>query len=148
VDRVISDFTAGAVEQMVLAAAEDHDLVLVEGQGSITHPAYSGVTCGILHGAMPDALVLCHVAGREVIHGYEDTPLLPPTRLVDLYEDLAAPVRETTVAAGVLNTSDLEDDDAAREALAAYADAAGAPASDPIRFDADDALDGVLEALS
>jgi uncharacterized NAD-dependent epimerase/dehydratase family protein len=148
VDRVVSDFTAGAVEEMVLAAAEDHDLVIVEGQGSITHPAYSAVTCGILHGAMPDALVLCHVAGREAIHGYEDTAILPPGRLVDLYEGLAAPVHEGSVVAGVLNTSGLDDDDEAREALAAYADAAGVPASDPIRFDAEDALDGVLEAFS
>ena len=141
VDRVVSDFTAGAVEDLILRAAEDHDLLVVEGQGSITHPAYSAVTCGILHGAMADRLVLCHAAGREAVHGYESFPLLEPGGYVDLYESVAAPVRETAVVAGALNTSSLADDAAAREALDAYSEAVGAPATDPVRFDAAEVLD-------
>ena len=141
IDRVVSDFVAGAVEDLILAAAESHDLLVVEGQGSITHPAYSAVTCGILHGAMADRLVLCHAAGREAIHGYESFPLLEPDHYADLYESLAAPVRETAVVAGALNTSSLADDDAAREAVDAYAEALGVPATDPVRFAATEVLD-------
>ncbi|PSQ16968.1 DUF1611 domain-containing protein [Halobacteriales archaeon QS_8_69_26] len=138
VDRVVSDFTAGAVERMVLDAAEEHDYLVVEGQGAIVHPAYSAVTLGILHGAMPDSLVLCHAAGREAVHGYEEFPLPDPGEYVDLYESVAAPVRETTVAAGALNTSGIDDGEAAREAVAAFGDAIDAPAADPVRFGADE----------
>ena len=144
VDRVVSDFAAGAVERMILDAAPDHDVLFVEGQGTIVHPAYSGVTCSLLHGAMPDSLVLTHSAGRETIHGYESFSLPPIESYVDLYEDLAAPVAPATVAAGTLDTRSIDGDDAAREAVASYADVIGAPATDPVRFDADDILDTLL----
>jgi uncharacterized NAD-dependent epimerase/dehydratase family protein len=143
VDRVVSDFTAGAVEEMLLEIGDDHDLLVVEGQGSITHPAYSAVTCGILHGAMADALVLCHVAGREAIHGYVDFPIPPIPAYVALYESLADPVRGAEVVAGCLNTADLPDDETAGAALADYAEQIGGPATDPVRFDAGEVVDAV-----
>jgi len=142
VDRVISDFTAGAVERMVEERA-DHDYLFVEGQGSITHPAYSGVTLSILHGAMPDALVLCHEAGRENIRKYESFPIPHPAEYVDLYESLATPLHETEVVAGALNTRFVEADADARDAVADYADAIDAPATDPVRFDPDEVLDAL-----
>ena len=145
VDRVISDFAAGAVEEMVLERGEA-DLVLVEGQGSIVHPAYSGVTTSILHGSMPDALILCHTAGLEAIHQYEDTPVPHPSTYVDLYESLAAPVHESTIVGGALATYDIDDEAVARDEVAAYADAIGAPATDPVRFGTDELLDAVLDA--
>ncbi|RQG91651.1 DUF1611 domain-containing protein [Natrarchaeobius halalkaliphilus] len=147
VDRVVSDFTAGAVEEMILEAGTDHDYLFVEGQGSIVHPAYSGVTCGILHGAMADRLVLCHDAGREAIHGYESFSLPPLSRYIDLYEDLAAPVSESRVVAGALNTSGLEDS-VAREAVNEYEAAIDAPATDVIRFGTDGVLETLLESGS
>ncbi|WP_129113018.1 DUF1611 domain-containing protein [Halegenticoccus tardaugens] len=140
IDRVVSDFTAGAVEEMIVEKGNDHDVLFVEGQGSIVHPAYSAVTCGILHGSMPDELVLCHEAGREAIHGYEDTAIPPLSTYVDIYEGLAAPVHEAEVVAGALNTSNVDDDETAREAVAAYADELGAPAADPVRFGTDELL--------
>ena len=144
VDRVIADFAAGAVERMILDAAEDHDVLFVEGQGTIIHPAYSGVTCSLLHGAMPDALVMTHSAGREAIHGYEEFAIPPVETYVDLYTDLADHVAPTEVAAGALDTRAFEDDDAAREAVEAYASSLDAPATDPVRFDADEILDALL----
>ncbi|GGJ02548.1 hypothetical protein GCM10008995_10390 [Halobellus salinus] len=144
VDRVVSDFTAGAVEAMISEASDDHDVLFVEGQGSIVHPAYSAVTCGILHGAMPDAMVLCHEAGREVVHGYESFDLPPVPEYVDRYEQLAAPVHDSEVVAGAVNTSGIDADGEARAAADDYADAIGAPATDPIRFGADAILDPIL----
>ena len=146
VDRVVSDFTAGAVEESILEAGRDHDLLFVEGQGSIVHPAYSAVTCGILHGAMPDALVLCHEAGRERVHGYESFDLPPIPEYVDLYERLAAPVSGSAVVAGALNPDGIDADAEARSAVDSYADDIGAPAIDPIRFGPGAILDAVLGA--
>ncbi len=159
VDRTVSDFTAGAAERLVRAGAGERsrdrpgadplpppaepDLLVVEGQGSIAHPAYSAVTCGILHGAAPDALVLCHRAGRERVHGYEDTPLPSPTEYADLYESMADPVHAADVVAGALNTAGLADDEA-RRAVETYAAAIDAPAVDPVRDDAGDLLEAVL----
>ncbi|NHN41427.1 DUF1611 domain-containing protein [Halorubellus sp. JP-L1] len=145
VDRVVSDFTAGAVEDMILEVGDDHDVLFVEGQGSIAHPAYSAVTCGILHGAQPDSLVLCHAAGRDRVHGYEEYALPDPETYVDLYESLAAPVHEASVVAGALNTVNVDGDGDARGAVADYETALDAPAGDLVRF-ADD-RERVLEAV-
>ncbi len=144
IDRVISDFTAGAVEEMIVEKGDEHDVLFVEGQGSIVHPAYSAVTCGILHGAMADRLVLCHEEGKEVIHGYESFSLPSIPTYVDLYEDLARPVHEAEVVAGMLNTRYVDEDAAAHEAVEAYAEAAGVPATDPVRFGAEEVLEAVL----
>ncbi|SER70826.1 DUF1611 domain-containing protein [Natrinema salaciae] len=143
IDRVVSDFTAGAVEEMILEKGDDHDYLFVEGQGSIVHPAYSPVSLGILHGSMADTLVLCHEAGREAIHGYESFSLPSIPTYVDLYESVAAPVAATDVVAGALNTAGLEDDADARDAVDDYADALGAPATDVLRF----GTDALLEEL-
>jgi uncharacterized NAD-dependent epimerase/dehydratase family protein len=146
VDRVVSDFAAGAVERMVLSEA-DRDLLIVEGQGALIHPAYSGVTTSILHGAMPDALVLCHAAGREAIHGYEDTRLPDAGTYVDRYESLAAPVHETAVVAGALATHGIGDESRARAAVEEFRTAIGVPATDPVRFDPGVILDAVVDAV-
>jgi uncharacterized NAD-dependent epimerase/dehydratase family protein len=143
IDRVVSDFTAGAVEEMILEVGDRYDYLFVEGQGSIVHPAYSAVTTGILHGAMPDRLVLCHEAGREAVHGYESFALPRLPECVSLYENLAEPVHEAEVVAGALNTSHL-DDAAAEAAVAEYADGIDAPATDPVRQGADEILEAVL----
>ena len=135
IDRTISDFTNGAVERMLKARADDHDYLVVEGQGSVIHPAYSAVTCGIVHGAMPDHMVLCHEADREAVHGYESFPLPNPGHIAELYVELAESVAPTELLGGALNTSGL-DETAAEAALDEYEAAIGAPAVDPVRQDA------------
>jgi uncharacterized NAD-dependent epimerase/dehydratase family protein len=140
VDRVVSDFAAGAVERMVLEAGADHDYVFVEGQASLVHPGYSGVTASIVHGAMPDQLVLCHEHGRDSVHGY-DQPLPPVATFVDRYEEFAEPVADAEVVGGMLNTRSVEGDAAAREAIADFADVIDAPADDPVRFGPDSVLE-------
>src|SRR5437667_9103819 len=113
VDAVVADFVAGAAEQLVLQGAVDADVVLVEGQGSLIHPGYSGVTLGLLHGTCPDALILCHQATRVYIgdyHGREPWVRIPPlAELVEIYERAAAPVRPTKVIGICLNTFDMSE---------------------------------------
>lgn len=132
IDRTISDFTNGATERLIRERADEYDYLFVEGQGSIVHPAYSAVTCGILHGAQPDHLVLCHEAGRERIHGYESFPIMDPAAIAELYLNLAEPVAPTSLLGGSLNTYGLTPDEAERE-IESYGSALDAPAVDPVR---------------
>jgi uncharacterized NAD-dependent epimerase/dehydratase family protein len=147
VDHVISDYVAGAAERLVNEGSERADLLFVEGQGALFHPAYSGVTLGLLHGSAPDVLVLVHKAGATALRNYPDLPLPPLAELVSAYESVARPVRPARVAAVALNTSTL-DDDAARAAVADAAAATGLPADDVVRFGSGRVLDAVLSALA
>jgi uncharacterized NAD-dependent epimerase/dehydratase family protein len=131
VDRVISDFVTGAAEQLVLNASPQSEVLLVEGQGSIFHPAYAPVTLGLLYGSAPDALILCHRPYTTHIDGYSNRiPSLPD--LVKAHEDLLAYVKPARVVAIVLDTSALD----AASALRVIDDAqheTGLPADDPVR---------------
>ena len=135
VDRVISDFTAGAVERMLVEQADDHDILVVEGQGSITHPAYSGVTCSLLHGSMPDQLILCHEPGRDVVHGYESFELLSLEDARDLYVDLAETLAPTEFVGVALNTRHLDGAEATAAIDAVESDLDVA-CTDPVRHGA------------
>ena len=130
VDRTICDFTSGAVEELVLAGGEA-DVLFVEGQGAINHPAFAAVTLGLLYGAAPDALVLVHLVGREHIEGF-GTPLLPLDRLIEIYEALCAAVKPARVAGIALNTHGLADA-ASRLAIARTAAETGLPCDDVVR---------------
>jgi len=149
VDAVVADFIAGAAEQLVLQAATDNDIVLVEGQGSLIHPGYSGVTLGLLHGSCPDALILCHQVTRDYIgdyHGREPWVKIPSyAELIDIHERAAQPVHPTKVIGLSLNTYDM-DENAAREAVAKAAEETGLPATDPVRFDSDVLVDAIIGA--
>jgi uncharacterized NAD-dependent epimerase/dehydratase family protein len=143
VDHVISDFIAGAAARLVEEGARRAPLLFVEGQGALGHPAYSGVTLGLLHGCRPDLLVLCHRAGATDIDDYPGVPLRPLPELVETYEAVAGWVRPARVAAVALNTRGL-DDDAARAAIEAAAHETGLPAADPVRFGAEPLLEALL----
>jgi D-glutamate N-acetyltransferase len=146
VDAVVSDFLAGAAERLVVEGARRGDLLFVEGQGSIVHPQFSGVTLGLYHGAAPHALVLVHRAGDTEIEGVAGHPIPPLPELVDLYERLALPVRPARVAAIALNTGRL-DEQAALQAVSRVAEETGLPTHDPVRFGPDPLLEAVLAGL-
>jgi uncharacterized NAD-dependent epimerase/dehydratase family protein len=146
VDAVVSDFLAGAGERLVVEGAARGDLLFVEGQGSIIHPQFSGVTLGLYHGSAPHVLVLVHRAGDTELEGVPGHPIIPLPELVELYERLALPVRPARVAAVALNTAGL-DEEGARTAIAATEEETGLPTDDPVRFGPDRLLDAVLAAL-
>ena len=146
VDAVVADFLAGAAERLVVEGATRGNLLWVEGQGALEHPAYSGVTLGLIHGSAPHAYVLCHQAGATEIEGYPGHPISSLPELVELHERSSLPVRPATVACLALNTREL-DDARAREAIAHAEHETGLPADDPVRFGAERLLDAVLSAL-
>ena len=148
VDAAVADFIAGAAERLVVEGhGRGGELLWVEGQGSLLHPVYSGVTLGLYHGSVPHLLVLCHESGRDEIEGAAGGPHpIPPLReLVELHERLALPARPARVAAIALNTRRLGDDEA-RQAIAAAEAETGLPASDPVRFGPGSTVDAVLAA--
>ncbi|HSH21192.1 MAG TPA: DUF1611 domain-containing protein [Candidatus Caenarcaniphilales bacterium] len=148
VDRVISDFVQGTVEWLVEQGERMGDWVIVEGQGSIDHPAYSSVTLGIIHGARPHAMVLVHEPGREFHDGWQSagSRTKPLADLVRLHEEVAGLVAPSTVAAIALNTSRLAEGEARRLLAQATAET-GLVADDPVRFGADRLLDALRAAL-
>ena len=145
IDAVVSDFLAGAAERLVVeGAARGGELLWVEGQGSLVHPAYSGVTMGLMHGAAPHAFVLVHKARATHTEGYPDHPLTSLPELIELHERASLPLRRAKVVAVALHTGALGEDDARTE-IAEVAEETGLPVDDPVRFGADTLLDAVLE---
>ncbi len=133
VDRVIADFAPGATEQLVLYAAhEGADLIVVEGQGAINHPAYAPVTLALMTGAAPDALILVCDPQRTHIEGY-DTPVLNYRTLIRLHEELLAPIKPAQVVGIALNTRSLTEERARAEIERARAETL-LPADDVVRF--------------
>lgn len=142
VDAVVADFIAGATERIVLEAAEDAEIVMVEGQGSLIHPGYSGVTLGLLHGSLPHALVMCAQPSREHINNNPWVKIPPLPELIRLHDAVTTPLRHAPVIAVSLNTYDLSER-AARAAIARASDETGLPATDPVRFGPEPIVDAI-----
>jgi uncharacterized NAD-dependent epimerase/dehydratase family protein len=142
-DAVVADFEAGAAELLSPANAPDHWDV-IEGQGSLFHPAYAGVSLGLLHGSQPDAIVLCHDPSRTAVLGYPDYPLPDLQEAIDLTLQLGARTNPAIRCAGVsLNTSRLSAADAAKE-ITRVRKRLKLPAADPLR--GGPAFDELVEA--
>jgi uncharacterized NAD-dependent epimerase/dehydratase family protein len=138
VDRLISDFAQGTVEWMVEEGERRGDWVIVEGQGSLDHPAYSSVTLALIHGATPQAMVLVHKAGQTE-HDFDHLPdasfpIADLRPFIDLHERVAGLVAPSKVVAIALNTWSIPDEDAARAEIARVAAETGLPTDDPVRF--------------
>ncbi|MGH8251183.1 MAG: DUF1611 domain-containing protein [Steroidobacteraceae bacterium] len=131
-DAVVADFEAGAAEQLSPDAAADHWDV-IEGQGSLFHPAYAAVSLGLLHGSQPDVIVLCHQPGREVVLGHEDYALPSLEEAMDLNLRLGRRTNPAIRCGGVsLNTSQLSEAQA-RQLLKEEATRLQLPVADPMR---------------
>jgi uncharacterized NAD-dependent epimerase/dehydratase family protein len=143
VDAVVADFIAGAAEAVTIQGAKDHDIVLVEGQGSILHPGYSGVSLGLLHGSLPHALIACHHSTRRTFRHNDWLPIPPIDEVIRLHEALVHPLRPAKTIAVSLNTVELSDDEARAE-VKRIGDLTGLPTTDPVRFDPSPLIDAVL----
>jgi uncharacterized NAD-dependent epimerase/dehydratase family protein len=144
-DAVVSDFVAGAAESISPAAAPEHWDV-VEGQGSLFHPSYAGVTLGLVHGSQPDALVLCHDPTRNHIRDWPHIAIPPLDVVVQRYLQAAQLTNADARLAGVsLNTSAL-DTEARERALSTTARELGVPCFDPMKTSPAAIVDHLLSA--
>lgn len=143
VDAVVADFMSGAIEELAPAAADDH-WDLIEGQGSLFHPSFAGVSLALLHGAQPDSIVLCHEPTRTHLRGLPGRPLPDLDECLETNLQMAAITSRRVFCAGVsVNTSALEPDEA-RKTLDAITRRLGLPAIDPARDGAGALVDAML----
>lgn len=143
IDAIVSDFVAGAAEVLSPAAAEDH-WDIIEGQGSLFHPAYAGVSLGLLHGSQPDVLVVCHDATRAAIDGLEAFPVPSLAEAIELNLRLARLTNPAARVMGIcINTSRLPPP-AAADYLRTTAAELGVPCCDPVRTGVTAIVDGLL----
>ena len=145
IDAVIADFAAGAAEALTPDAHPDHWDV-IEGQGSLFHPAYAGVTLSLVHGSQPDVLILCHDPTRRTLSSFPDFPTPDLHVAATRYLDAARLTNPQVRLAGVsINTSALSTSE--RERVVAETQARlGAPCFDPLQTSLNAVLDRILRA--
>jgi uncharacterized NAD-dependent epimerase/dehydratase family protein len=141
IDRVISDFVAGAIEEQVVAH-QDEEFLLIEGQGSLVHPLYSGVTLGLLHGCAPQTMVMVFEPTRRKIK-HTDHPMPPIKDVIRIYEDMASLITPSKVAAIAANTYELSKAEADR-AVKKTEDELGIVTADIIRHGPDRIIEAIL----
>jgi D-glutamate N-acetyltransferase len=143
VDAVVVDFINGAAEKLVLNR-QHHAILLIEGQGSIVHPRYSAVTLGLLHGCMPDGLILCYEVGRETVFGMDQVRLPALARFVQLYETMANLMHPCRVIGVAMNSRrcSAEAAEAERERIGREL---GMPVCDVLRHGPEPLVRAILE---
>lgn len=141
IDRMVSDFVAGGAEKLVLDSAS-REVVLIEGQGSLFHPLYSGVTLGLLHGSAPDALVMCTMPTRAKRVGTEQ-PIPPLREALDVFDRMANVMHPCRTIGVAVNTYGLDDATARAEVDRAEAES-GLPATDVLRFGTENLVEAIL----
>jgi len=145
VDRVAGDFIAGAAEKLVVDGARDNDLIIVEGQGSVFHPGYSGVALSLLHGALPDALILCHQPSRKFFTDYE-TPIPCISEAIRVHDVLSGLLKPAPVIGIALNCFDLSEENTLAEIKNTEKET-GVPTTDCIKFGAEKLVDALLARM-
>ena len=142
VDAVVADFIAGAAESLSPANTPDH-WDIIEGQGSLFHPAYAGVSLGLLHGSQPDALVLCHDPNRTSLNGFPHIPVRSVEEVMPSYLSAARLTNPNACFVGIsLNTSVMNEPEAL-DLLSRTSQSLGLPCVDPIRTGVDQIVDAL-----
>ncbi|MDX1947413.1 MAG: DUF1611 domain-containing protein [Pirellulaceae bacterium] len=142
IDCIVADFVSGAAERLVLEH-QHHEILVVEGQGSLVHPSYSGVTLGLLHGCAPQALLLCYEVGRERVTGVESVKI-PPLAEIKRINEVMSNIHQPCKVIGIgINSRRVSAAEAAQERARIKAEF-GLPACDVIRDGPDELVDAVL----
>lgn len=145
VDAIISDYIAGSIEKCIDASNDEgYDFIFVEGQGALTHQGYSGVTFGLMHGTMPDAMIMCVQPTRT--HDDYGQPIPDIRKLISLHEQVIEFFRPTKVVGIGINSIGLTDEQSKDEA-AKLEELTGLPAVDAFRFSGAKLTDALLEYL-
>jgi uncharacterized NAD-dependent epimerase/dehydratase family protein len=143
IDRVIADFVNGAIEKQILAH-QHHEMLFIEGQGSLAHPKYSAVTLGLLHGCAPHGMIMCYEAGRAAVHGMEYVGLAPLDKLCEVYETMANLISPSKVIGVAINSRRLNKEQAAAERERVRREL-GLPACDVVRDGPEELVQAVLQ---
>lgn len=145
IDCVVADFLSGAVEKLILAH-QHHDVLFIEGQGSISHPRYSAVTLGLLHGCMPHGMILCYEVGRKTVYGMDFVPLKSLAVMREAYEAMANLMRPSKVVGVAMNSRKVSAEEAERERERVRSEL-GLPVCDVIRHGPDELLAAIQPML-
>jgi len=143
IDRVVSDFVSGAVERMILSH-QHHDILLVEGQGSLAHPSYSAVTLGLIHGASPQAMILCYQVGRERVTGLDHLTIPELARIREMHESMASIYQRGVVIGIAMNSAAVSAEEAETERQR-VGEEFGLPVCDVIRHGCGELVDAIIE---
>ncbi len=143
VDAVVADFISGAIEQLA-PARHDDGWDLIEGQGSLFHPSFAGVSLGLLHGAQPEVLVLCHEPGRAHMRGIQGRPLPEIADCLERNLEAARLTSPSVRAGGICLNSSSMDAETARRLCAVIEAQTGLPCTDPVRFGVESVIDHIL----
>jgi uncharacterized NAD-dependent epimerase/dehydratase family protein len=142
IDCVVADFVNGAAEKLVLEN-QHHDIMVIEGQASLVQPRYSSVTLGLLHGCVPQGLIMCYEMGREKVYGMEHLTIPPLKDIINLYELAADPRHPCKVIGIAMNTKNIKDDAAVEDERKRLRDEFGLPICDVIRHGPDELVQAV-----
>lgn len=142
IDCIVADFVSGAAERLVLDH-QHHEILLIEGQGSLVHPSYSGVTLSLLHGCLPHGLVLCYEVGRETVTGIDHLRIPPLAEIKRMNELMAGIVQPCPVIGISINSRKVSADQAAAERRRVRAEF-GLPVCDVFRDGPGDLVDAVV----
>ena len=145
VDRIISDFLPGVVEDLIIKEDEKNDFLFIEGQGSLFQAIYAPVTLGLLHGSAPHQLILCHNPLRKKFR-YSNKLIPNLKEIINYYEETAKIVLKSKVIGISLNTNEMSDSDA-KKSINYYEDYLNIPVNDPYRYGVDNLFKKILKNI-
>ena len=140
IDCVVADFINGAAEKLVLDN-QHHEMILIEGQGSLVQPRYSSVTMGLLHGSAPHGLIMCYEMGREKVYGMDHLTIPPLAEIIKRFECAADYDYPTKFIGIAMNTKNVKDLNAIEDERKRLRDQFGLPVCDVIRHGSDELVE-------